>query len=273
MSDSVPTCSSAARLPGFGFVNAEGPDTAAFLQSQLSSDLRTLGDGDAQWSALLNPQGRVIAFFALFRLTASHFRLLLPAEAIDATISHLRRFQLRSKLQMTPEPTPVAGGWLDAGPAPAGCLRTAARWFGAGDPNLPILSADAADRWALADIDEGLTWLSADQREQFVAQMLGLEKLGALSLKKGCYPGQEIVARAHYRGAVKRRPVRLRLSAPGRAGDRVIGQSSGLECGAVLSSATADGESRALAVLANEPAESHYTIIRDGLVVARAERI
>lgn len=272
MPESAPVLSAAFRLPGFGFVKAEGPDAASFLQSQLSSDLRGLSDGDAQWSALLNPQGRVIAFFALFRVSAVCFRLLLPAEAVDPAIAHLRRFQLRSKLALSGDPLPVAGGWLDSGPAPAGSLCTATRWFGVGDAALPMLADAAARRWALGDIDEGMTWLSADQREQFVAQMLGLDQLGALSLKKGCYPGQEIVARAHYRGAVKRRLVRLRLSAPAQAGDTVKAMRTGSECGVVLSSATAGDTSRALAVVLAEPVESDYVIFRDELAIASAER-
>jgi folate-binding protein YgfZ len=272
MSESAPVLPAAFRLPGFGFVKAEGPDAASFLQSQLSSDLRGLSDGDAQWSALLNPQGRVIAFFALFRVNAVCFRLLLPAEAVDPAIAHLRRFQLRSKLALSGDPLPVAGGWLASGPAPSGSLCTTTRWFGVGDAALPMLADAAARRWALGDIDEGLTWLSADQREQFVAQMLGLDQLGALSLKKGCYPGQEIVARAHYRGAVKRRLVRLRLSAPIQAGDRVKAMRTGLECGVVLSSATTEDASRALAVVLAEPIESDYVIVRDELAIASAER-
>lgn len=272
MSDPMTLYPSAIRLPTFGFVKAEGPDAFTFLQSQLSSDLRSLTDGDAQWSSLLNPQGRVIAFFGLYRTAATLFRLLLPADAIEATLVHLRRFQLRSKLTLSSDPTPAAGGWLTAGLAPAGSLCTATRWYGDGDASLPVLTGAAAQYWTLADIDESLTWLSAEQREQFVAQMLGLEQLGALSLKKGCYPGQEIVARAHYRGAVKRRLGHLRLAAPVQAGDRIEAEG-GLDCGVVLSfAATYDG-GRALAVLANEPAKSQYTITRDGHIIALAERI
>lgn len=273
MSDSTLPAFPTVRLPGFGFVNAEGPDAAAFLQSQVSSDLRGLQDGDAQWSAVLNPQGRAIVVFALFRISATRFRLLLPADAVESTLAHLRRFQLRSKLQLAPDPTPVAGGWLASGPAPSGSLATATRWFGAGDPSLPECPTAAAAAWRLADVEEGLIWLSADQREQFVAQMLGLDQLGALSLKKGCYPGQEIVARAHYRGAVKRRLVRLRPSAPVHPGDRVQGGQSGSDCGVVLSSAAADGRVRALAVVVTEPIESIYTILREGQPIATAEQV
>lgn len=272
MSDSALPAFPVVRLPGFGFVNAEGPDAASFLQSQVSSDLRSLQDGDAQWSAVLNPQGRVIAVFGLFRISATRFRLLLPADAAESTIAHLRRFQLRSKLQLATDPTPVAGGWLAAGPAPAGSLVTATRWYGAGDPDLPEGPTGAVAAWKLADVEESLIWLSADQREQFVAQMLGLDQLGALSLRKGCYPGQEIVARAHYRGAVKRRLVRLRLTGPVLPGDRVHGGQAGSDCGVVLSSAALEDRIRALAVVVTEPVESSYTIVRDGQPIATAEQ-
>lgn len=272
MSDVVSALPAGFRLPGFGFVNAEGPDALAFLQSQLSSDLRPLADGDAQWSALLNPQGRAIACLAVFRVSATQFRLLLPLHAIDSTISHLRRFQLRSKLTLTAEPVSPAGGWLDATPAPAGSLRTATRWFGVDETASLETDADGLARWALADIDEGIIWLSADQQEQFVAQMLGLEQLGALSLRKGCYPGQEIVARAHYRGSVKRRAARLCLDAPVGAGDRVERAVDGSECGVVLSSASLGEIHRAIAILSVEPDSSTFLIRHDGQLTARAER-
>jgi hypothetical protein len=260
------------RLPGFGFVKATGPDAGAFLQSQLSSDLKQLVDGGAQWSALLNPQGRAIVCFALFRLDPAGFRLLLPEHAIEPTLAHLRRFQLRAKLSLGPDPSIPAGGWLAAGPAPAGSLQTATRWFGAVTEPPVAANPETVARWALADIDEGLIWLSVDQREQFVAQMLGLEQLGAVSLRKGCYPGQEIVARAHYRGAVKRRVIRLRSLAAISPGDRVERPEGGGECGVVLSSAPADGEWRALAVVVTEPASSDYVILSERSGPVRAER-
>lgn len=272
MSDVVSALPAGFRLPEFGFVKAEGPDALAFLQSQLSSDLRPLGDGDAQWSALLNPQGRVIACLAVFRLSATQFRLLLPRHALDSTIAHLRRFQLRSKLTLSADTVAPAGGWLDGAPPPAGSLRTATRWFGVAGPASPEADAGVWSRWTLADIDEGIIWLSADQREQFVAQMLGLEQLGALSLRKGCYPGQEIVARAHYRGSVKRRAARLCTDTPVRAGDRVERVPEGSECGVVLSSASLGEVHRALAVLSVEPDTSTFLIRRDGLPSAHAER-
>lgn len=260
MNSQPDTTLSPLRLPGFGFVNVEGPDAGRFLQSQLSSDLRTLADGDGQWSALLNPQGRVIVFFGLCRLAEQRYRMLMPTHAVDATISHLRRFQLRSKLRLDPDPTPAGGGWVAAGPAPAGSLVTASRWFGEVPSGAREPDPEALARWALADIDEGLTWLSADQREQFVAQMLGLEQLGAISLRKGCYPGQEIVARAHFRGAVKRRLVRLRLNLPVSPGDPVERASEASDCGVVLSSAGFSGEFRALAVLAADQDDTAFRV-------------
>lgn len=260
------------RLPGFGFVKAEGPDAGAFLQNQLSSDLKLLADGGAQWSALLNPQGRAIACFGLFRHDAQRFRLLLPEHAVEPTMVHLRRFQLRAKLSLASDPAIPIGGWLMAGPAPPGSLQTTTRWFGAADGAVTEPDAEPLARWALADIDEGLIWLSVDQREQFVAQMLGLEQWGAVSLRKGCYPGQEIVARAHYRGAVKRRVVRLRSAAAVRPGDRVERAEGGGECGVVLSSAPAEGEWRALAVVATEPENSDYLIFSERTGRVRAER-
>lgn len=214
-------------LAGFGVLAVEGRDAAVFLQSQCMNDVAALAPGRWQWNGLLTPKGRVVALFALACVGEGRFLLVLPDVAPGELAEHLRRFVFRSKVVLDPLP-----GWVAAsGPAAATgdpCAiagdqdhgfaldfsgEGGARWLWLLAPAHPALApadpaADAA--WRAMDLAHGLPRLAGDQREAFTPQMLSLERLGAFSLKKGCYPGQEIVARTHYLGQAKRGLVLLR---------------------------------------------------------------
>lgn len=254
-------------LSGFGIVEAMGPDAAAFLQAQTMNDVVALAPGRWQWNGLLTPKGRLVALFALARLAEDRFLLVLPDVPAEEFAAALRRFVFRRKVVLRHETGLVAA----AGPAPVDELapdavraddaRIVLDWSGdatrrglwllpADDPALAPAGPASDEAWTRADLAHGLPRLPASQREAWTPQMLSLERLGAFSLSKGCYPGQEIVARTHYLGQAKRGLVRLRGQglAPGlelRAGDTPVG---------TVACASADG-SEALAVLsADSPA-------------------
>lgn len=240
-----PEPASLPALTGFGVVEARGPDAAAFLQAQTMNDVAALAAGHWHWNGLLTPKGRVIALFALARLAADRFLLVLPDVPADEFAAALRRFVFRRKVVLDHETGLVA----TAGPAPADGLppdalredgaRVVLDWSGdaarralwllpAGDPALAPAGAGSDHAWTRADLAHGLPRLPASQREAWTPQMLSLERLGAFSLSKGCYPGQEIVARTHYLGQAKRGLARLRgegLSAglELRSGDTPVG--------------------------------------------------
>jgi len=205
------------RLPSHEVLAIIGRDAAAFAQAQFMNDVAALGDGQWQWNGWLTPKGRVLALFALLRIDAEMLWLLLPdadpAELADA----LRRYVFRSKLKIEVCGDLHASGGFDApaqarGPAWAR-IGDAVELDMSGDGGPRRLRIDAAPadddaaalaRWDAADLAHGLPRLPASQAGQWTPQQLSLERLRAFSVKKGCYPGQEIVARTHFLGQAKR---------------------------------------------------------------------
>lgn len=207
-----------------------GPDALAFAQAQFMSDLARLEDGQWQWSGLLNPKGRVIALFALLRLEADRFWLVLPDVAAAELAGVLIRYRFRSRVEIRPlEDRAVAGSFATDVPATpghgphcgVGSDGLLALDFSGDTPRQlligtgsPAADADAAARWRLQDLRHGLPRLGPEQREAYTPQMLGLDRLEAYSVRKGCYPGQEVVSRTHFLGQARRGPVRLSAAAP-----------------------------------------------------------
>ena len=195
--------------PGFGLVEAAGPDASAFLQSQLSSDLNTLQVGGWQWSAWLSAKGRVIALMLLFRADAERIWMLLPDHPADALVAALQRFVFRRKLKLRVVDELIALPCFEPlVPHPQARIELPGR-IQRRIELLPVAhagrySAEIARRWLEEDIRCGIPRLLAEGGTH-TAHMLSLDRLHAISLSKGCYPGQEIVARTHYLGQSKRR--------------------------------------------------------------------
>jgi folate-binding protein YgfZ len=208
-------------LPGFSLLSCIGPEAAAFLQAQLMNDLRTLVPGQWQWNGWLNPKGRVICLFALLRRGDEDFLAILPDFPAAELQPLLQRFVFRSKLKLAVESAWAVHGRFGGVVSEGSRDRVAPQgpgWSldlgGEGGPrHLLLMPCEAevagADRefhfaWSEADLRYGLPRLDAGQRESWTPQMLSLHRLEAFSLAKGCYPGQEIVARTHYLGQAKR---------------------------------------------------------------------
>jgi tRNA-modifying protein YgfZ len=214
MTEPLPTAlpDDARQLPGCSLLAIEGPDALAFAQSQLSSNVTTLAAGGWHWSSWLSAKGRVIAVFALLREAEDRLVLLLPDHPAATLAPQLARYVLRRKARVFEDTArAVVGGFGGDRPSGAIALGDAAdRWVtpapaGSSAP----AGADFVEAWRLADIRMGLPRLDAEGG-QHTAHMLSLDLLGALSLDKGCFPGQEIVARTHYLGQSRRRLARLR---------------------------------------------------------------
>lgn len=224
-------------LDSLGVLRVRGADSVSFLQGQLSNDLRLLGSDRALLAGYHNPQGRVIGLLRLLQFGADDLLAILPRELVTAVVQRLGKFVLRSKVKLSDE----SGHWSIGGlieQAHAGqtsadeglpdavnqvtrrdgviAVRIAqqpARWLlvrAASEPGLEAGggTAGAAERvalWERLAIADGEPEVYAATSEAFVAQMLNLDALGAIAFDKGCYTGQEIIARAHYRGRVKRR--------------------------------------------------------------------
>ena len=215
-------------LPGFEALAVEGPDAGAFLQAQLASDVAALAPGDWQWSSWLGAQGRVLALLLLLRTAPEAYVVLLPHGRADDLAGKLRRFVLRARLAIARAAlhpggvlAPAGGG--EAALATSGAARAAGdAWEldlgGSRGRSLRLApvpaSGDAGTDWARADIADGVPWIAPAVADTEIPQALGLDRLRAFSLGKGCYPGQEVVARTHYLGRSKRSLVRFRGPGP-----------------------------------------------------------
>jgi len=249
-----------------------GPDARAFLQNQLSSDLDEVTPTRGQLSGWHDPKGRVLAFLRVLP-APDGFLLLMHAGLLDTVQQRMRLFVLRSRVEL--QAGPVVYGLPDGEGAAAGVLgglaleRTAlsaacseqisvlrlpgdAGWLLAGTLSAAGDGPDAAaeDAWARAEIEAGLPEVYPETSGQFVAQMLNLDRIGGVSFTKGCYPGQEIVARAHHLGRVKRRARLFSAeTAPPEPGASLADGG-----GTVVRAAPADGRCRVMAVVAEDAA-------------------
>jgi folate-binding protein YgfZ len=190
---------------GWGVLAFRGADAARFLQGQLSADVEKLAIGASTLAGLHNPQGRVIALLALLRASPEEVFAVLPRELVGPAEQRLRKYILRAKVRIED----LTGTLRVIGSLSASASNPQVQW---GDRWLSLAPAAAAwvdtlsrTEWDRADIAAGLPQVYPGTSEAFVAQMLNLDLLGAIAFDKGCYTGQEVIARAHYRGRVKRR--------------------------------------------------------------------
>ena len=271
-------------LPHLGVLRFTGPDAISFLQGQVSNDTRRLADGRCLLAAYSSPQGRVLALMHLLP-HSSGIIAILPQELVAPTMEALRKFVLRAKVKIEDpgELFSVAGAHGESQLAAAGLgapqsgteyletdeigvagvHRDSSRYWVigaakgvaerglAGDTHAEEIEHD----WRLADIRAGLPQIYLATREAFVAQMLNLDVLDGISFSKGCYTGQEIIARTQHLGRIKRRLYRLRLP----HGEWRIGQSFRLtdgRAGRLVEAIRSDGSVEALAVLTDAGAVS-----------------
>jgi len=251
MNSSVAIC----RLDDFATLRFHGPDAGKFLQGQLSNDLGLLQRGSILRAGLHNPQGRTLALLWLASTPGDDILMWLPRELAGGVTVQLRRYLLRARLMITDEgpQSRLAGLWQRGLKSlPEGFWRLDAEralTVVTSEVGLPSGDPMSREQWRALDIAAGLPQVYAATSAQFVAQMLNLDCIDAISFSKGCYTGQEVIARAHYRGRVKRRMQRFeslgaaRL-APGDAGQLEDGRSFRV----VEAVARADGSSEFLAV-------------------------
>lgn len=189
----------------------QGADALSFAQAQFSSDIQLLEPGHWQFSAWLNPQGRVKWLFQLARLDDQTLLLLLRGGSADAFKQALQRFLFRSRVQLDA----ACDRFIADGPAlPLHTLQRADSFhrdrecltWGSGDHSIRLVADHPeTDHWRLRQIQLGWPWLPQKTLDgDMLPTAISLMRLQGASLEKGCYPGQEIVARLHYRGGSKR---------------------------------------------------------------------
>ena len=232
----------ATMLDDHAVIAAQGPDATAFLHGQLTQDILGLA-GQARPAGYCTAKGRLLATMVAWDAPADQtVWLLVRRDIADTLVKRLSMFVLRAKVKLALAPLRVAGVWCGGGADAFAALSAAAggdlpgqpwqradlpcgtwiavpsagetkRWWWMApaaqqDPAGALAGlfgqADAA-AWAADDIAAGLPWVQAATQDMFIPQTVNLDLIGGVSFTKGCYPGQEVVARSHYRGTLKRR--------------------------------------------------------------------
>ncbi|MDP3420889.1 MAG: folate-binding protein [Thiobacillus sp.] len=279
-----------ADLSQLGVIAFRGEEAATFLQGQLTNDVRSLHADAGQWNGYCSPKGRLLGNFLLWR-QGEDYCLQLSGDILPSVLKRLSMFILRAKVQGRDASDEsvrlvVAGKQaLAAVSAAMGVMPDAAMRSAAGEAGQVIRVGD--DKFVLAIVPEraaavwqtlrqtttpvgapvwdwlrlnaGIPMIVAATQEQFVPQMVNLEVIGGVSFQKGCYPGQEIVARSQYLGKLKRRMFLAHVDAEAAPGDSLYSADiEGQATGTVVNAAPAPaGGFDVLAVAQVESAKSH----------------
>jgi len=210
-----------ARLNRYGVLAVTGAEARAFLHAQLTKDIEKLAPDGAVLAGWCTAKGRLLATMLVIP-SPDGFLLQLARDLAPAVQKRLSMFILRSKVKIADESDAwaqyglwdadlnVAGVAWDGG---AVTVRVGERRFVKLGKSLSEDCKGSEDAWRLQEIRAGRPWISAATQDLFVPQMVNLEQIGGVDFQKGCYPGQEIVARAQYRGQVKRRMVQMQGAA------------------------------------------------------------
>lgn len=231
----------------------EGPDAQAFAHAQFSSKVDSLTTGHWQFSAWLDPQGRVCSFFHMAMLGDERYLLMLRGGDAASLVTELQRFVFRSKVRITAL-LPRSIATRSSAPLYGIEQEPDALIFGCGDHSMAISTEGSSDDgWRLPQLRAGWPWLIPAILREFLPAALSLQRLGAVAVDKGCYPGQEIVARLHFRGGHKRHMHRCKLSHAVDAGEALLVE--GREVGRVLFAVCTEQGNEALVVLNDDVAE------------------
>lgn len=265
-----------SRLPFFGVIRVCGDDRASFLHGQLSNHIEGLEKGNACYATYNTPKGRVIANMLVIN-RGDDLLMIAAQDLAAALVKKLKMYVLRAKVTFDIlEDYAVAGSLEDGLPPKAASEPTLSFPFDYSDNGLitcklphggilsvgqtgllPDYDAAAENAWQLHEILSGYPWISESGKESCVAQMLNQHTIGGVHFKKGCYPGQEIIARAQYRGQVKRGLAVLAGDSLEAAGIAV--QQDGAEAGIIINTANTAEGSLNLAVIKHSAASAPLT--------------
>ncbi len=232
-------------LTHWGLIRARGADATKFLQGQLTNDLLVMPNDSARLAGFCSAKGRLQANFIVWRLAPDELLLACAASVLSATLKRLSMFVMRAQCKLSDASTELnlhgvvgAAALGPIGDAGEWCVRTVEggtlvrlpdvdgtpRCVLALEPQTPPIrgASLALDTWRWLEVRSGLPMIEAATVEQFVPQMLNYELVGGVDFQKGCYPGQEIVARSQYRGTIKRRMFLFECDAIALAGQEVF---------------------------------------------------
>jgi tRNA-modifying protein YgfZ len=243
----TPPLDGIVRLAHLSPIRASGADAARFLQGQLTSDVLALSPSQARWAGFCSAKGRLQASFLAWRPAADEFVLACAADLLAVTLKRLAMFVLRAQCRLADAGDeivlnglvgqaaqrlaassmgPLERRVLDDGATlirlPDAASTTRALWVGTGSAAAPSSPALALGTWRWLEVMSGVPLIEAATFDRFVPQMLNFDVVGGVDFHKGCYPGQEVVARSQYRGTIKRRMFIFDVEAPARPGDEVF---------------------------------------------------
>lgn len=253
-------------LPHLGVIRVQGDDAAKFLQSQLTQDFALLGPQQARLAAFCTAKGRMLASFVGFEREPGEFLLVCSRDLLAPTLKRLSMFVLRAKASLSDASDAialygVAGDSMGALAPPPSTPWTRTRigkadlltlypaedhprglWVAPASEAPPAGPALDHALWLWSEVRSGVATVSAAIAEAFVPQMLNYESVGGVNFKKGCYPGQEVVARSQFRGTLKRRGYLVHTDAPLHPGQEVFHESDAEQpAGVVAQAAPAPG--------------------------------
>lgn len=218
------------QLNHLGIITCNGADTIKFLQGQTTCDVSTLAITGASFGAICTPKGRMIASFLAFKLSDTLIWLVMDKSIIESTLTHLKKYAVFFKTHLTDEPTPFIYGALDQAfntplytsnneiiPNAHSISLMPNKTLILSEVDLStthtvLATPDATSNWLLSDIAAGQLWITDTLLDSLIPQMINLQALGGISFTKGCYTGQEIVARMKYLGQLKKRMFHISLS-------------------------------------------------------------
>ncbi len=269
-------------LTHLGLIDAAGEDAKPFLHSQFTSDINHLGEGQAQHAGWCTAKGRMQASFLVWR-NGADYRMTVSADLQEATQKRLQMFVLRSKVKLASRTDDLillglSGPQAEEALADAGLTAPENAMSTRSTGEIAVLRLDSVrliviapesakaelwqklsmkarpaglHAWRWLDIQAGLPLVTLATKEEFVPQMADFEKIGGVSFHKGCYPGQEIVARTQYLGKVKRHLYRVASPVAPQAGDDLFSPDNPDQaCGKIVSAAPSpEGGFEALAVI------------------------
>ena len=243
-------------LPHLGVIRVQGEDAAKFLQGQLTQDFVLLGDAQARLAAFCSAKGRMQASFIGLRRGTDQILLVCSRDILAPTLKRLSMFVLRAKAKLSDATADFSLHGLAGTSCPV--IGTQAPWDRADDDTaslvalypadgqlraLRIAPADhpapagpalSLDDWLWSEVKSGIATITTPIVEAFVPQMLNYESVGGVNFRKGCYPGQEVVARSQFRGTLKRRAFVAHADSALEAGQEVFHDSDDTQpCGTV----------------------------------------
>lgn len=301
----LPAAASRAALPALAMLELAGADAREFLHGQLSSNVKALDVGAAQYASYNSPKGRMLATLVAWRRADDRFVLVLAADLADAIRKRLSMFVMRAKVSVAPVSRTLHGVLgASAGQSIAAALAAAPRGAGAAAPgdalaawssrsagdttllHLPdgryLLDAEGAlppaidalgvadeSLWRWCGIRAGVPVVTAATSDRLIAQEANWELLGGVDFRKGCYPGQEIIARMQYLGRLKERLHAFHADAQ-RVADGTLVQAPGASGIVVNAAPSPDGGTDLLAVVRNDVADLHRLVVEGAALVPRA---